>query len=96
MQLYDQLTQLTPTPIVALNRAIAIGELEGAAAVLAILNDLDSDLDGYHLYHAARADLLERMGDYDDAAAAYDRALGLTTNAVEQSHLRRRRSTLPL
>ena len=94
VQLYDQLIRLTPTPIVALNRAIAIAELEGPAPALAILDDLD--LDGYHLYHAARADLLQRLGHHEDAAIAYDRALRLTTNAVEQDHLRRRRDALPI
>ena len=93
VQLYDQLLQRTPTPIVALNRAIAIAELDGPAPALAILDALD--LDGYHLYHAARADLLERLGNAGEAAAAYDRALSLTTNGVEQAHLRRRRDALP-
>ena len=92
VQLYDQLLQFTPTPIVALNRAIAIAELEGPVPALAILDELD--LDGYHLYHAARADLLHRMGSDADAATAYDRALSLATNAVELEHLRRRRDTL--
>ena len=92
VQLYDMLIRLTPTPIVALNRAIAISELEGSAPALAILDQLD--LDGYHLYHAARAELLQRSGHDAEAARAYDRALALTTNAVEQEHLRRRRGTL--
>jgi RNA polymerase sigma-70 factor (ECF subfamily) len=93
VQLYDQLIQLTPTPIVALNRAIAIAELDGPEPALAILDGLD--LQGYHLYHAARAELLHQLGKYNDAAVAYERALSLTTNAVEQDHLRRRRDTLP-
>ena len=92
MQLYDQLIQRTPTQIVALNRAIAIAELEGPAPALEILDELD--LDNYHLYHAARADLLQRLGNDADAAVEYDRALGLTTNEVERDHLRRRRDTL--
>jgi RNA polymerase sigma-70 factor, ECF subfamily len=92
VQLYDQLIRITPTPIVALNRAIAIAELEGPAPALAILDQLD--LDGYHLYHAARADLLQRLDRPADSEAAYDRAIGLTTNAVEQAHLRRRKDTL--
>jgi RNA polymerase sigma-70 factor (ECF subfamily) len=64
VQLYDQLLVFMPTPIVALNRAIAVAELDGPAAALAIIDDLDLDLDldRYHLYHAARADLLERLG----------------------------------
>jgi RNA polymerase sigma-70 factor (ECF subfamily) len=93
VQLYDQLLDLAPTPIVALNRAIAVAELDGPAPALAILDDLD--LGNYHLYHAARADLLQRLGKYADAAAAYDKALALATNAVEQEHLRRRRDDLP-
>ncbi len=92
VQLYDQLIRFTPTPIVALNRAIAVAELDGPAPALAILDELD--LDGYHLYHAARADLLQRMGNDADAALAYEQALSLATNAVEQDHLRRRLDTL--
>jgi RNA polymerase sigma-70 factor (ECF subfamily) len=93
VQLYDQLLDLAPTPVVALNRAIAVAELDGPAPALAILDDLD--LGNYHLYHAARADLLQRLGKNADAAAEYDKALALATNAVEQEHLRRRRDDLP-
>jgi RNA polymerase sigma-70 factor, ECF subfamily len=92
VQLYDQLLGHTPTPIVALNRAIAISELDGPHPALAILDALD--LDNYHLYHAARADLLQRLDRRDEAAAAYERALDLTTNEVERDHLRRRRAQL--
>jgi RNA polymerase sigma-70 factor, ECF subfamily len=94
VQLYDQLLCFTPTPIVALNRAIAVAELDGPAPALAILDELD--LDNYHLYHAARADLLQRLGEFGDAAIAYDRALALVTNAVEHDHLQRRRDELPI
>jgi RNA polymerase sigma-70 factor, ECF subfamily len=94
VQLYDQLLSITPTPIVALNRAIAVAELEGPAPALAILDDLD--LGNYHLYHAARADLLEQLGRFGDAALAYDVALELATNAVEHDHLQRRRDALPV
>ena len=95
VQLYDQLLANMPTSIVALNRAIAIAELDGPAPALVVLDELD--LDHYHLYHAARADLLERLGRADEAAAAYDRALALTSNAVERDHLeRRRRGVAPL
>ena len=66
VQLYDQLLLYMPTPIVALNRAIAVAELDGPAPALAILDQLD--LDNYHLYHAARADLLQRLGRFDDAS----------------------------
>ncbi len=89
VQLYDQLSVHMPTPIVALNRAIAVAELDGPAPALAIIDDLD--LDGYHLYHAARADLLERLGRFGEASVAYDKALDLTANAVERDHLERRR-----
>jgi RNA polymerase sigma-70 factor (ECF subfamily) len=94
VQLYDQLLLYTPTPVVALNRAIAVAELDGPAPALAILDQLD--LDNFHLYHAARADLLERLGRFDDASIAYDRAIDLATNAVEQVHLRRRRAELQI
>ena len=92
VQLYDQLLLYTPTPIVALNRAIAVAELDGPAPALTILEELD--LDNYHLYHAARADLLQRLGRVEDAAVAYDRAIDLTTNAVERNHLQRRHDEL--
>ena len=92
VQLYDQLLLYAPTPIVALNRAIAVSELDGPAPALAILEELD--LDNFHLYHAARADLLERLGRVDEAAAAYDRSIELATNAVERDHLQRRRADL--
>ena len=92
VQLYDQLLLYTPTPIVALNRAIAVAELHGPAAALALLDELD--LDNYHLYHAARADLLQRLGRADEAATAYDRSIDLATNAVERDHLQHRRDEL--
>jgi RNA polymerase sigma-70 factor (ECF subfamily) len=87
--LYDQLLAYLPTPIVALNRAIAVAELDGPAVALSIVDELD--LDSNHLYHATRADLLERLGREADALDAYDRALALVTNAAEQRHLERRR-----
>lgn len=92
VQLYDQLTVYMPTRIVALNRAIAIAELDGPAPALTILDEIE--LDNYYLYHAARADLLQRLDRFDDAAIAYDRALDLTANAVERHHLQRRRNEL--
>ena len=90
--LYDQLLAYLPTPIVALNRAIAIAELEGPAAALPIVDQLD--LDTNHLYHATRADLLERLGRDAEALDAYDRALALVTNSAEQRHLERRRQVV--
>jgi RNA polymerase sigma-70 factor (ECF subfamily) len=89
--LYDHLLTLAPTPVAALNRAIAVGERDGPAAALAALDALAGALDGYHLLHAARGDALDRLGRHDEAAAAFDRALTLTTNAAEIELLRSRR-----
>ncbi|HSZ41866.1 MAG TPA: RNA polymerase sigma factor [Trebonia sp.] len=96
LTLYDQLYVLTPTPVVALNRAVALAEVRGAAAGLAALDELRSsgNLDGYYLFHAARADLLRRLGRAAEAAAAYDAARALTANPVEQAFLDERRATL--
>ena len=85
LALYDQLTAVAPTPVVALNRAVAVAELHGPAAGLAALDRLD--LPGYHLFHAARADLLARLGRSAEAAQAYERALGLASNATERAFL---------
>jgi RNA polymerase sigma-70 factor, ECF subfamily len=90
--LYDQLLAYTPTAIVALNRAIAVAELDGPAVALPIVDQLD--LDSNHLYHATRADLLERLGRRADALDAYDSALALVTNAAEERHLRHRRQSV--
>src|SRR5205823_7016054 len=70
--LYDQLLAVAPTPVAALNRAIAIGEVQGPAAALALVDELD--LDNYQPFHATRADLLRRLGRHSEAAAAYERA----------------------
>jgi RNA polymerase sigma-70 factor (ECF subfamily) len=83
-----------PGPIVALNRAVAVAELEGPATALSLVDALD--LDSYHLFHAVRADLLRRLGHNIDAATAYGRAIDLTENVAEREFLRRRRHTLPL
>ncbi len=90
--LYDQLLAVQPTPVVALNRAIAVAEVEGPAAALPLVDELA--LDTYHLFHAARADLLERLGRSDEAARAYDAALALTGNAAERDLLLLRRNAL--
>jgi RNA polymerase sigma-70 factor (ECF subfamily) len=90
--LYDQLLVFAPTPVVRLNRAIALAEIAAPAEALAAIEALD--LDGYHLFHAARADLFERLGRPGEAVAAYDRALALTENAAELDLLRRRRARL--
>jgi RNA polymerase sigma-70 factor (ECF subfamily) len=86
--LYDQLMAITPTAIVALNRAVAVAEIDGPGAALALVDELP--LDRYYLYHAIRADLLRRLGLGDDAAAAYRTAIGLTDNAAEVALLQKR------
>ena len=88
LTLYDQLYALTPTPVVALNRAVALAEVRGPAAGLAAVDDLRSPaMDRYYLFHAARADLLRRLGCTTEALAAYDAARSLTANPVEQAFL---------
>jgi RNA polymerase sigma-70 factor (ECF subfamily) len=89
--LYDQLLAFAPTPVVRLNRAIAVSELRGPAAALAELDELTGSLDRYHLFHAARADQLERLGRDAEAATAWDTAIGLATNRAERDLLERRR-----
>ncbi|KAB2344096.1 RNA polymerase sigma factor [Actinomadura rudentiformis] len=84
--LYDQLIVFTPTPVVALNRAVAIGETQGPAAALALVDDLD--LVEYHLFHATRADLLQRLGRVDEAMVAYERAADLAPTEAEREYLR--------
>jgi RNA polymerase sigma-70 factor, ECF subfamily len=90
--LYDRLLEVATSPVVALNRAVAVAMAEGPAAGLALMDGLAAagDLDGYHLLHAARADLLRRLGRAPEAADAYGRALELATNPVEQAFLARR------
>ena len=82
--LYDQLAALTPSPIVALNRAVALAELDGLQVALAIVDDLD--LGSYHAFHATRADS-RRLGRYTEARAAYEQAIALTENAAERAWL---------
>jgi len=89
--LYDHLLTLAPTPVAALNRAVAVAERDGPAAALADLEVLADALDGYHLFHATRGDALDRLGRHDEAAAAFERAMALTGNAAEVGLLRRRR-----
>ena len=90
--LYDQLLLFAPTPVVELNRAVALAEAGEAGAALAAIEHLD--LAGYHLYHATRADLLARLGHKRDAADAYDTAIGLAANGAERSHLQRKRDAI--
>ncbi|MBB6626059.1 sigma-70 family RNA polymerase sigma factor [Nocardioides sp. KIGAM211] len=90
--LYDQLVRVDPSPIVALNRAVAVAELDGPEVALALVDRLD--LAGYHAFHVTRADLLRRLGRSADARAAYDSALALAGNSAEVAHLTRRRDQL--
>ena len=92
--LYDQLARLDPSPIVALNRAIAVAELDGPQVALAAVDRLEDKLAGYHAYHATRADLLRRLGRRQEARAAYDRAIELAGNTAETASLTRRRDHL--
>jgi RNA polymerase sigma-70 factor (ECF subfamily) len=92
LQLYDQLLAIAPNAVVALNRAVAVAEVEGAAPALAIVDALD--LDTYYLFHATRAELLARLERYEAATLAYDRALDLTSNAAERALLERKRASI--
>jgi RNA polymerase sigma-70 factor (ECF subfamily) len=92
LQLYDQLLSLAPSPVVALNRAVAVAEVEGPEAALALVDGLD--LGGYHVFHAVRADLLRRLGRNAAAAQAYEAAIALTKNAAERGFLLRSRQAL--
>jgi RNA polymerase sigma-70 factor (ECF subfamily) len=91
--LYGQLLAITPSPVVALNRAVALSELDGPAVGLAEVDRLD--LPTYHLWHSTRAELLRRLDRPGEARAAYDAALTLTDNAAERAYLTRRRDELP-
>ena len=92
--LYNQLVRLDPSPIVALNRAIAVAELDGPEVALAEIDRLESALAGYHAYHATRADLLRRLGRTQDSRTAYDKAIALAGNTAETAYLTRRRDQL--
>jgi RNA polymerase sigma-70 factor (ECF subfamily) len=87
LQLYDQLLAVAPGPVVALNRAVAVAEVEGPQRALTLVDGLQ--LDGYYLFHAIRADLLRRLGRDNEARSAYRAAADRTDNAAEQSFLRR-------
>ena len=86
--LYDQLLAVSPTPVVALNRAVAVAELEGPQVGLGLVES--QDLAGYQPFHVTRADLLRRLGRRDEARAAYDRAIEMTDNEAERAFLRGR------
>ena len=92
--LYDQLVRLDPSPVVALNRAVAVAELDGPEVALAAVDRLADRLAGYHAHHATRADLLRRLGRGREARAAYDAAIALAGNTAEIAHLARRRDQL--
>jgi RNA polymerase sigma-70 factor, ECF subfamily len=93
LQLYDQLLVIAPTPVVELNRAVALVEVRGAATALAIVDSLE--LHDYYLFHAVRAELLSRVGRNEEARSAYDRALALTANPMERRFLEHARDALP-
>jgi RNA polymerase sigma-70 factor (ECF subfamily) len=93
LTLYDQLMAIAPSPVVALNRAVAVAEVSGPAEALDLVDGLD--LSRHQLFHAVRADLLRRLGRTAEAAEAYDVALGLAGNEADRALLRRRRESLP-
>ena len=94
LDLYDQLLSCAPTPVVALNRAVAVGEVHGPAAALAVVEQLE--LPEYHLFHATRAHLLRQLGRDAQAVDAYDAAIARTVNGAERRFLEgRRRALLP-
>jgi RNA polymerase sigma-70 factor (ECF subfamily) len=92
--LYDQLVRLDPSPVIALNRAVAVAELDGPQVALATVDRLAGQLAGYHAYHATRADLLRRLGRSQESRAAYDSAIELAGNSAETAYLTRRRDEL--
>jgi len=93
-ELYGALARLNPSPVIELNRAVAVGLAAGPAAGLELLEPLLGELENYQPLHAAHAELLSRAGDAEAAARAYERAIALSANAVERAELERRRATL--
>jgi RNA polymerase sigma-70 factor (ECF subfamily) len=92
LQLYNQLLSIAPSPVVALNRAVAVAEVEGPDAALTLVDGLE--LEGYHLFHAVRADLLRRLGRNAEAARVYEAAIARAGNAAEREFLQRRRQAV--
>jgi RNA polymerase sigma-70 factor (ECF subfamily) len=92
--LYDQLVHVDPSPVVVLNRAVAVAEFDGPEVALAAVDRLGTTLAGYHAYHATRADLLRRLGRSEQSRAAYDQAIELAGNTAETAYLIRRRDQL--
>ena len=96
MRLYEVLERLQPSPVVTLNRAVAIAMADSPQAALRLINSLATELNSYHLFHATRADLLRRVGAFEEATQSYTRALELVTNDSERRFLKRRlREVLP-
>jgi len=93
--LYASLVAMAPSPVISLNRAVAIAMADGPQAGLALVDDLAADLDAYHLFHSTRADLLRRLDRPEEAAVAYRRAVTLATNERERAFLERRLQHLP-
>jgi RNA polymerase sigma-70 factor (ECF subfamily) len=94
LQLYDQLAAMSPSPVVRLNRAVALGEVHGPEIALRSLEGLDHHLERYYLFHAVRADLLKRLGRTADASTAYNDAIACSTNAAERDFLERQLDSL--
>ena len=92
--LYDRLVAIDPSPVVRLNRAVAIAELDGPAVALAQVDRLGEWLEGYHAFHVTRADLLRRLHRTEEARTAYARAIELAGNPAERAYLSRRRDEL--
>lgn len=92
--LYNRMVRIDPSPIVRLNRAVAVAELDGPDVALAEIDRLSEKLDTYHAFHVARAELLRRLGHSEDARTAYDKAMELARNPAERAHLTRRRDQL--
>jgi RNA polymerase sigma-70 factor (ECF subfamily) len=94
VRLYERLEAIQPSPVVTLNRAVAVAMVVGPRRALAIIETIAAELDGYHLLHASRADLLRRAGDLEEAVTSYERALALVTNESERRYLSRRLRSL--
>ncbi|MEA2572679.1 MAG: polymerase sigma-70 factor, subfamily [Acidobacteriota bacterium] len=94
VRLYERLEAIQPSPVVTLNRAVAVAMVVGPQRALAIIETIAAELDGYHLLHASRADLLRRAGDLEEAVKSYERALALVTNESERRYLSRRLRSL--
>jgi RNA polymerase sigma-70 factor (ECF subfamily) len=88
--LYDVLERVQPSPIVSLNRAVAVAMVQGPRPALELIDALSGELDNYHLFHSTRADMFRRLGEFGEAAKSYERALALVTNDSERRFLERR------